>query len=425
MLATVMGVFFLMLIIGVPVAHLVMAAASIGIAMLGNSSVMLLVQQMYEGLNSYILLAVPFFIISGDIAAKGKTSEQLVRCINAFLGHIRGGLGMATIFACVMFGAITGSSMATVVAIGALMLPKLISRNYPKAYSIGMITAAGTLGVMIPPSVCMLITCVAMGTSVGQQFTAGFVPGILTAIAFCIYTLFVAKKQDIPVEPRIPMLERFKIVWECKPALLFPIIVLGSIYSGIATPTEAGVLSLVYIMFVELFVYKTTNLRELLKMVGESAVGSAALTLTVATAQVFVWFMTTAHVPDMLYNIITSGINNKYILLAAMCVLFLIVGCFTNVTNVVIILGPMLKSVMTYFGIDLIHFGIIVVMMSQIGFITPPFGICLFVAMRVADATLGEVIHGTLPFLIIMLILTAIFVLIPQISLFLPNLIYG
>lgn len=425
MIEIVMAAFFLMLIIGVPVAHLVMASAALGITMQGGSSPMVLIQSMYEGLNSYVILAVPFFIISGDIAAKGNTSEQIVKAINVFLGRLRGGLGIATIVACAFFGAITGSAMATVVAIGGLMIPKLLENGYSKGLSTGLITTAGTLGVMIPPSVAMLITCVAMGTSVGKQFTAGFIPGILTALGFSIYTFFIAKKHNIPLQPKVPFKQKLKTIWECLPALMFPVIVLGSIYSGLATPTEAGVLSVIYVLLVELLVYKKLSFKELITVIKDSAVSAATMTLTVATAQVFVWFMTTAHVPDAMYEAITGGVTNKYLLWAGLCVLFLIAGCFTNVTNVVIILGPMLKSVLQFFSIDLIHFGIIVVIASQIGFVSPPFGICLFVAMKVAKASMIDVIKGSLPFLLIMLLMMVTLVLFPELSTWLPNLVYG
>lgn len=424
MISYVIGLFFLLLIIGVPVAHLVMGSAAFGIVMNGSSPV-IMVQQLYEGLNSSLLLAIPFFIISGDIAAKGNTSEKIVDVINAFLGRVRGGLGIATIFACTFFGAITGSAIATVVAIGALMVPKLLERNYPKLLVIGIITTAGTLGVMIPPSIPMLMISVAMRTSVGKQFTAGFIPGIVIALGFSLYVWWVARKQGIPLEAKKTFQEKMHVVKESSWALMFPVVVLGGIYSGLTTPTEASVISLVYVLLVELLIYKKLSAKEIFEVIGKSTVDAATLTLTVATAQVFVWYMTTAQVPAMLYNSLTSSISNRYGILFGLSLLFFIVGCFTNVTTVVIIIGPMLLPVLNYFGIDLIHFGIIAMMMSQIGFVTPPFGICLFVSMKVVKASMVEVTKGSIPFLLIMLLLTILFILVPQISTWLPNLIFA
>jgi len=424
MLGTVMIAFFFLLILGVPVAHVVLGAAAVGILGGGNNGTILM-QQTVLGMNSYILLAVPFFIISGDIAAKGDTSQKLVDAINAFLGHIRGGLGIATIFACALFGAITGSSIACVVAIGSLMLPKLLERGYPKLLAVGIITTAGTLGVMIPPSIPMLQIAVSMRTSVGAQFTAGFIPGLLTAVFMSVYVYFAAKKHNIPRENRVPFRQKMHVLKESFWALMFPVIILGGIYSGLTTPTEASVVSVFYVVFVELVIYKKLKLKDLYEIISGSVVNAATLTLTIATAQVFVWYMTTQQVPTLLYNTITSLISSRYTMLLALCGLFLIVGCFTNVATVVIILGPILLPVLKHFDINLIHFGIIAVMMSQIGFVTPPFGLCLFVSMKMSNSSMIEVTRGAIPFLIAMALATILLLFVPQLSTFLPSLIFG
>jgi len=424
MIGIVLIVFFAMLIIGVPVAHVVLAAAAAGIIGAGNNGT-ILAQQTVLGMNSYILLAVPFFIISGDIAAKGDTSQKIVNVINAFLGRLQGGLGIATIFACAIFGAITGSSIACVVAIGSLMLPKLLQRGYPKLLAVGIITTAGTLGVMIPPSIPMLQVAVAMRTSVGEQFTAGFLPGILTAVAMSAYVFLVAKKNNIPLEEKMSFRQKLSVLKESFWALMFPVIILGGIYSGITTPTEAAVVSVFYVIIIELFVYKDIKAKDLYKILGNSIVNAATLTLTIATAQVFVWFMTTQQVPALLYDMITGAITSKYSLLFALCGLFFIVGCFTNVATVVIILGPILLPVLEYFKVNLLHFNILAIMMAQIGFITPPFGLCLFVAMKMSGCSMPQVTKGALPFIITMILVTILLLFVPQISTVLPNLIFG
>lgn len=421
---TTISLFFLFLLLGVPISFVILAASGIGIWEAG-SNLVILAQQMFAGMNNYTMLAVPFFIISGDIAAKGDTSQRLIDVINAFMGRLRGGLGIATIITCVFFGAITESSMATVVAVGGLMLPKLLERKYPRSLSLGIIASAGTIGVMIPPSVPMVMICLAMGTSVGEQFTAGFVPGFLLAGAFCVYTWSFAKKNNIPLEPKVSWGEKFKILKKSFFSLMFPVIVLGGIYSGLTTPTEAAVVSVFYVMLVELFINRSLTLREMYKIVSKSVVDAAALTMTIATAQVFVWYMTTEKIPEMLYNFLISNVSSGFILLILLAVLFLIVGCFTNVVTVVIILGPILLGALNYFGVDLIHFGIIAVLMSQIVFLTPPFGLCLFVTMKTARSSMAEVVKAAMPFLIIMLLMCILFILVPQISTFLPDLIYG
>lgn len=424
MLISVIVAFFGLLIIGVPIAHVVLGAAGIGCLMTGTTGT-ILAQQTVLGMNSYVMLAVPFFILSGDLAAKGQTSQRLVNAINAFLGHLPGGLGIATIFACAIFGAITGSSIACVVAIGALMLPKLKENGYPLLLSLGIITTGGTLGVMIPPSIPMLQIAIAMGTSVGKQFTAGFIPGILTAAIMSAYVVIYAKRTGIPRTSRIPFRQRMLVLKDSFWALMFPVIVLGSIYGGIATPTEAAIISLFYVLAVELFVYRTVSFKELYSIMKASIVSAATLTMTIATAQVFVWWMTTQGIPGLVYDWIIGFCHSKYLLWLLLCVLFFVVGCFTNVATVVLILGPMIKPVLEFFGIDAMHFCIIAVMMSQIGFVTPPFGLCLFTTMKIAEVSMKDVIRGAWPFLVAMVISTIILILFPALTTFLPNLVYG
>ncbi len=420
----VMAVFFLLLVIGVPVAHVVLGAAAVGIIASGNNGV-LLAQQTVLGMNSYVLLAVPFFIISGDLAAKGETSRRLVNAINAFMGGMRGGLGIATIFACALFGAITGSSIACVVAIGAMMLPQLLEAGYPRGLTIGIITTAGTLGVMIPPSIPMLQISVAMSTSVAKGFTSGFLPGLLTAVLMSLWVAFYAKRHDIPLQPKMGWREKLHVLKDSIWALLFPVIILGSIYGGIATPTEAAVISVFYVLFVEIFIYRSIKLGALWDIIKHSTVSAATLTLTIATAQVFVWFMTTENIPTLLYNALTTLIDNRYSMLFLLCLLFLVVGCFTNVATVVIIIGPILAPVLKFFAIDTLQFGVLAVLLSQLGFVSPPFGLCLFVAMKVAKASMPEVVKGSLPFLGAMVIATLLVVFFPALATWLPGLVYG
>lgn len=422
--ALAMIAFFVLLIIGVPVAHVVLGAAAVGI-LAGGTDGVLLAQQTVLGMNSYVILCVPFFIISGDLAAKGQTSQKLVNAINALMGHLPGGLGIATIFACALFGAITGSSIACVVAIGALMLPKLLEAGYPKLLSVGIITTAGTLGVMIPPSVPMLQISVAMGVSVAEGFLSGVIPGILCAVLMSGYVFFKAKKLNLPRMPRKPIKEVLRILLDSFWALMFPVIILGSIYGGFATPTEAAVISVFYVLFVEIFIYRTIPLKDMWNIIKGSTVSAAALTLTIATAQVFVWFMTTENIPSLVYNALVSNVGNKYEILFLLCLLFLIVGCFTNVATVVIILGPIMLPVLQYFGIDLLQFGVIAVLMSQIGFVTPPFGLCLFVSMKIAKADMVEVIRGSWPFLVCLALGTLIVIFAPPLATWLPGLLGG
>ncbi len=424
MVTTVMIAFGALLIIGVPVAYVVLVAAGLGIVGSGFAG-SIIPQQAVSGINSFILLAVPFFIISGDLAAKGKTSQKIVDSINAFLGHIPGGLGIATIMASAFFGAITGSAIATVVAVGALMLPKLIEAGYPKGFSLGIIACGGTLGVMIPPSIPMLTMAVALQNSVGAQFLAGVIPGLLTAILMSVYVAFAAKKMNLPRSEKMPMKKRFLVLKHSFWALMFPVIILGSIYGGLATPTEAAVISAFYVIIIELFVYKEMTLKSLYRQLGPSIVNAATMTVLLATAQVMLWYLTSAHVPEMMLEAVTSVISSPIVLLLLLCGVFLIAGCFMNVGSVVIILAPVLLALFREYDINTTQFVIIATMMNQIGFITPPFGLCLFVAMKVGKTGMKEVFTGSWPFLICMTIVTILLILFPEISTFLPDLMYN
>lgn len=422
-ISIVLILFFVLLFIGMPIGFVIVGASGVGIMAMGSNP-MMMVQQLFGGMNSFTYLSIPFFIMAGDIAAEGLTSSRIIDLINAFLGRRRGGLGIATVIACVFFGAITGSAIATVVAIGAFMMPRLLDSGYPKALVLGIITAAGTLGVMIPPSIPMLTYSLAMSVSAGDMFTAGFVPGFLTAGLFCLYVYIIAVRKNIPITGEVlsfkqKMQALVRSIW----AIMFPVIVLGSIYGGLATPTEAAVISLFYVILVELFIYKKVKLKDIPRLLVKSMISSATLTLTIAAAQVFVWFLTTSQVTTQIYNALTSTFTSATMLMIVMAILFLIVGCFTSVMTVCVILGPLIKPVLTFFGISLVQFGISAIMMSQIGFLTPPFGYCLFVTMKVSKSSMGEVAKATMPFLLLMLLAELLLILFPQLTLGLGALI--
>lgn len=421
MVAPVLITFAVTLLIGVPIAYVVLIAAGVGILGSGFSGIVV-AQQTVSGINSFIMLAVPFFIISGDLAAKGKTSQKIVDTINAFIGHIPGGLGIATVVASAFFGAITGSGIATVVAVGALMLPKLLNAGYPKNLALGIIACSGTLGVMIPPSIPMLTMAVALQNSVGEQFIAGFLPGILVVVVMSVFISWKSKKLGIPRTSKMTWRERGRVLKESFWALLFPVIILGSIYGGLATPTEAAVISAVYVIIIEMVVYKELTWKSLYKQLGPSIVNAATMSVLLATAQTLLYFLTSAHVPELMLNATVSAIQSPIAVLLILCGIFLVAGCFMNVGSVVIILASVLLPLFRQYNIDVTHFVIIANLMNMIGFITPPFGLCLFVAMKIGDSNMKEVFSGSWQLLACMAICTLLVIFIPEISMFLPSL---
>lgn len=370
--------FFLLLSMGIPIAFVVLVASTAGIWIYSGTSLQIVIQTLYSGLNNYILLAIPFFIMSGAIAAKGNTSKYLIKVMRLFFGRLYGGSLIGAILACTFFAAISGSSIATIIAIGGLVIPAMLEEGYPDRMPIGVVTAGGSLGILIPPSAPMIGLCVAMGTSVSALFAAGFIPGLLLAAVWITYALIASRKMKVGRREVYSFKESMKIILKAIPALLFPGIVLGGIYLGWATPTEAAAVSVIYVILIELFIYKTIKVNELFETLYKSLVTSATMTFIVACAAIITWFVTTQQVPAMINNFITSTVSSKTAFMLLLFVLFFIVGCFMDLFAMLIILAPILAPTLAGFDINPIHFGIICIMTTQIAFLTPPFGLNLF-----------------------------------------------
>lgn len=417
----VIVLFFLLLVLGLPIGFIILMSATAGVATTTSTSLLITIQTLFGGLNNSVLLAIPFFIIAGNLAAKGQTSEHLIKVMNVLFGRIKGGPVIAAIFACTFFAAISGSSVATIVAIGSIMIPGLIKAGYPEKLAIGVICAAGSIGILIPPSSPMISICVAMETSVGKQFMAGFIPGLLLAIAWSVYVWFISRKNNYGSTATYAKQEIKGIIIRAIPALIFPVIVLGSIYTGWATATEASAISVVYVLLIEMFVYRTLDIKSLPGIVYKALVTSATVTIVIGCAKVLDWVVTVNQIPSMIVGFLTTYVNSRILFILLINVIFIVAGCFMNLISLVVILSPILMPALSYFGVDPIHFGIIAIMNAQIGFITPPFGTNLFVTMNISKKSLGEVSMATLPFTITLVVLTIVFSFIPEISLWLPS----
>lgn len=420
--------FFLLLILGVPIAYVLLTTALVGaVGMLGINA-QIITQSLFNYLNSYTILAVPFFIISGGIAAKGGTAKSLVNFFKHLLGWLPGGLGIATIATCAFFAAISGSSLATIIAVGTLMIPTLVDEGYPEGMAVGMVNSAGSLGILIPPSIPMVTICVAMDASVGQMFSAGFGPGILLAIVWCLYVSIKCKRKHIVY---IPKEERKKDPYTLRaflhdlPALLFPVVILGSIYAGIATPTEAAAISIVYVVIIETLVYKTTKIAELPKIVGKSVIEAGTMTILLGASGPVAWLVSNLQIPAKLAAFCTTYIPNHFVFILALIGILFVLGCFMDCVAVIVILGPMLADSLAAFGIPTIHFGIIAIMCTQIGLITPPFGMNLFCTMKVAKKSMGEVVMPSLPYLGLLVATALLIAFCQPITMTIPRLLYG
>lgn len=382
-------------------------------------------QAVFFKIESYSLLAVLFFILAGNLMVKGAVAEKIIYIIRSLVGCFPGGMAIVTVLSCGIFAAISGSSPATVIAIGSFMLPGMIGMNYDKKFATGLIASSGSLGILIPPSIPMIIYGMMVGVSVGKLFLAGVVPGLAVMLAFSIYSLISSKKN---VAIKRDTFDFAKIVDAFKEgifALLLPLVILGGIYGGIFTPTEAAAVSVFSALGLEFFLFHKLRLRDLPQIVIESSITTAALMIIVSSASCFGEYLTLSLIPDRMAEFFVASIHNKYLFLLIINIALLFVGAFMDIVSAMLILIPILSATLVGFNIDLIHFGIIFIFNLEIGYLTPPLGVNLFVAGSLAKMPFTEVVKAALPTIAIMLVCLLIFTYFPQVSLYLPNLIMG
>ncbi|NYB72755.1 TRAP transporter large permease [Sedimentibacter hydroxybenzoicus DSM 7310] len=419
------GSFVIFLILNTPVGIALGIASICTILYSGDLLVSYLSQSLVTATDSFPLMAIPFFILAGDLMGKGGISKRLIDVASVFVGRYTGGLAIVTIIVCMFFAAISGSGPATVAAIGGIMIPAMINKGYDKNFSSGLNATAGSIGVIIPPSIPMVMYGVSTSVSISTMFLAGFVPGALIGTILIAYSYITSKKMGYKGDQVIySAREKWNAVYEAKWSLLVPVIILGGIYGGIFTPTEAAAVAVIYGFVVGVFVHKDLKLSELPEVIASSALTTATVMIIVGTATTFGRILTLEQIPIMIANAISSFSSNPYVVLFLINILLLFVGCFMDTTAAIIILSPILLPVALAIGVDPIHFGIIMVTNLAIGFITPPLGVNLFVACGVAKSPLEDVVKGVIPFFICMLVALALITVFPEISLTLPRL-YG
>ncbi len=421
MILTICICFGTLLFLGVPIAVILGITTMVCLVFFTSTPLHIITQQLFNALDNFVLLAIPFFILAGSIMTRGGIAKKLVAFVNALVGWFPGGLAMAGILACIFFAAISGSSPATVVAIGSIMIPALIKAGYGERFSLGLITVSGSLGIVIPPSIPMILYCLVMNVSVAEMFMAGIIPGLLIGFALMAYTFFIARQNNWRVETRASLSEIVRTAREGLWALLLPFIVLGGIYSGLFTPTEAAAVSVVYALGVELFVYREFKFADITGVCQEAAVLSACLLFILSTAMTFIWLLTAEQLPHQLADIVIHHIHSPWMFLLTVNVLFLILGCFMDDVSAMLILAPLFLETLNRYNIDLVHFGIVMVLNIQMGMLTPPFGLNLFVASGITKAPLLTIARGVAPFLAIMLACLMLVTYIPWISLALPG----
>jgi C4-dicarboxylate transporter, DctM subunit len=421
---TFMAVLFIaLLVVSTPIAIVLLAVSGATMFFYLNIPLQALVQQIFNGMDNFILLSIPFFILAGSIMSAGSISKHLVTVMQLVTCRIPGGLAVAATLACIFFAAISGSSPATVIAIGSIMIPALVKHGYGERFSIGLLTAAGSLGILVPPSIPMVLYALVMNVSVGKLFMAGFLPGLLMGGLLMTYSIFMAKKFNWGCSVIYQPGEPWKLIKDAIWGILMPVIVLGGIYSGIFTPTEAAAVSVIYALIVEKFIYKDMTLAKLNRVLKDSVVLSSALLFIIASAMTFIWLLTRENIPAQAAEFILAHIQNKYLFLLAVNILLLLVGCVMDIVSAIIVISPILVVALEKMDIDLIHYGIIMIVNIEMGFLTFPFGLNLFVAMGVTGKSLIEVGRAVIPFMLVMLVGLALITYMPWISTYLPNLI--
>lgn len=414
---------FALMFIGVPVAISLGLAGSVTIILFSPDSVRSLAIKLFETSEHYTLLAIPFFLLAGSFMTTGGVARRLIDFANASVGHIRGGLAIGAVLACMLFAALSGSSPATVAAVGSIAIAGMVRSGYPQAFAAGIVTNAGTLGILIPPSVVMVVYAAATETSVGTLFMAGVVPGILLGVVLMVAIYIIAVKKNLPAMPRATVREWLSAARKAVWGLLLMVIILGGIYSGMFTPTEAAAVAAVYSAFIALFVYKDMRITDAPKVVLESAKLSIMLMFIIANAMLFAHVLTTEQIPQQITAMVLEAGLQPWMFLLVVNIVLLIAGAFMEPSAIILILAPILFPIAVQLGIDPIHLGIIMVVNMEIGLITPPVGLNLFVTSAVTGMPLADVIKAAMPWLMILLGFLALVTYVPSISMGLPNML--
>lgn len=392
---------FVLILTGMPIA-LAIGLSSLAVLGLNDLNLVLVPQRMFVGADSFPMIAIPFFILAGDLLAKGNVSKRLVDFADACIGWIRGGLALVAVLGSMFFAAISGSSAATTAAIGTPLIPEMKAKGYEVPFAASLIAASGTIGVIIPPSVPMILYAIIADVSVAKLFINGFLPGIAMGAILMLYSIYIARKRNYPVGEPFSLK---KIWFHFKTAffgLLTPIIILGGIFSGYFTPSESAVIAVDYAIFVALFVYRDINLKQLYSVIVNSGITMAMIMFLIATSKIFSWVLANWSIPSEIANAVLSISENPLLILLLINVVILIAGIFMETASALIILTPVFLPVVNELGIDLTHFGIVIVMGLAIGMITPPVAINLYVASSITGERLETLSRSILPMLLLL-----------------------
>lgn len=413
------GLLFVLFLINIPIAIALGLSSAIVLYFQSDVPLMIIVQKMFNGSDSFPLMAVPFFILAGKLMETGGISQRLVTFANTLVGRFHGGLAIVSIIACMFFAAISGSAAATTAAVGSILIPSMVKKGYDKNFATALQAAGGTVGVMIPPSVPLILFGVIASISIGDLFLAGIIPGIFVGLSLIAVAYVISRKRGYGGGEKSSLKDVLIAFKDAILAILMPVIILGGIYGGIFTPTEGAVVAVVYGLIVGLFIYKEIKWRDLSGIFSESVITTTIIMFIIACASVFGFLLTREQIPQKITETMLGITTNPILLLIIINILLLIIGTFLETAAAIVIVAPILAPVAAGAGIDLVQFGVIMVVNLAIGMITPPVGINLFVASNIANIKLEAIVKAIMPFLIIVIVDVLVISFFPALSLFL------
>jgi tripartite ATP-independent transporter DctM subunit len=416
--------FVVCLVMGIPIAFSLAIGALSFLLAWGKMPLLVVPQRFFSSIDSFVLLAIPFFILAGELMNKTGITKGLVKFSDLLVGRIRGGLAQVNILASVFFAGLTGAGVADTSAIGSILIPAMVDQGFTPEYSAAVTAASSVIGPIIPPSIIMVVFGSIMGISIGALFAAGFIPGLMIALSMSVLAFFIAKKEGHPYrKERVTLQEFWSTLKEASYSLLMPLIIIGGIFSGLFTPTEAAAIAVAYALFIGLFVFRTLTFSDILECLAKSALTTSIILLIIGFANVFGWILALERIPQSLATFLLSLNFNRVTFLLVVNVFLLFMGMFMETGANAILLGPILMPIAIHLGIHPLHFALVMLVNLNIGLITPPLGVCLFVAAPIARISLGQLTKAIFPFVIAEVIALLLITFIPELVMIVPRLL--